>query len=69
MRFHIEALVAVERVWGVFGVLTAASLAILAAGVDGEPVQQPVHDSPLRRRQPRPRARLLPVSACRSRGR
>src|SRR5437868_14460682 len=32
MRLHLEALVLLQRVWGAFGVLAGASLALLAIG-------------------------------------
>jgi len=34
MRLHLDALVLLQRVWGAFGAITAAALAILAAGAE-----------------------------------
>jgi len=39
MRDHLELLVLLQRVWGVFGVLTGASLGVLATGTDAALVQ------------------------------
>jgi hypothetical protein len=34
MRHHLDALVLLQRIWGVFGTITAAALAVLAAGAE-----------------------------------
>ena len=34
MRLHLDALILLHRVWGAFGVLTGASLGLLAIGTD-----------------------------------
>jgi len=39
MRHHLEALVVLHRIWGAFGVLTGASLGVLALGTDAALVQ------------------------------
>lgn len=39
MRQHLDLLVLLQRVWGVFGMLTGASLGVLAAGTDAALVQ------------------------------
>jgi hypothetical protein len=34
MRLHLDALVLLQRIWGAFGVITAAALAVLAVGAE-----------------------------------
>jgi hypothetical protein len=34
MRLHLDALVLMQRIWGVFGAITAAALAVLAVGAE-----------------------------------
>jgi hypothetical protein len=34
MRLHLDALVLLQRIWGAFGAITAAALAVLAAGAE-----------------------------------
>ena len=40
MRPHLEALTLLQRVWGAFGVLTGASLFVLAIGTDAALVER-----------------------------
>jgi hypothetical protein len=34
MRLHLDALVLLQRIWGAFGAITAAALAVLAVGAE-----------------------------------